>query len=122
MFKDYSGSFTAVNGRNRIRSSARKSPAVTGELFSATGLMQKTIGIMLLISLTLGISSTIWYGLRVRVALDQIGATRSDYTELLKENRQLIAKRDLMLSQEHMQKAARKLGLSSPAPDQLRYP
>jgi hypothetical protein len=122
MFKDYSGSFIMTNGRNRIRTSKRKSYAAATDFFPATKLMWKTIGAMVLVTLIIGISSTIWYGLQVQVALDQIGNKRTLNTKLHNENRLLLLQRDLMLSQEQMGAAAQKLGLRSPAKNQVRYP
>jgi len=84
--------------------------------------MWKTIGAMVLVTLIIGISSTIWYGLQVQVALDQIGNKRTLNTKLHNENRLLLLQRDLMLSQEQMGAAAQKLGLRSPAKNQVRYP
>ena len=122
MFKDYSGSFVMTNGRNKIRSAKRKSyPAATG-FFPATRLLWKTIGAMVLVTLVIGISSTIWYGLQVQVALDQIGDKRIVNNKLQDENRLLVAQRDLLLTQDQMEEAAKKLGLRSPAKDQVRYP
>ena len=122
MFKDYSGSFIMANGRNRIRTSKRKSSTATTELFPATKLLWKTIGAMLLVTVAIGISSTIWYGLQVQVALDQIGSNRSVNNQLLKEKRLMIVQRDLMLTHNQMETAAQKLGLRSPAENQIRYP
>jgi len=122
MFKDYSGSFIAVNGRNKIRASRRKSASITKEFMPTTKLMWKTVGAMLFVTLVIGISSTIWYGLQVQVALDQIGKSKTLNKTFQDENRLLIAQRDLMLTREKMEAAARKLGLQSPAKNQLRYP
>ncbi|UCD66172.1 MAG: hypothetical protein JSW69_00655 [Deltaproteobacteria bacterium] len=122
MFKDYSGSFIMVNGRNKIKPSKKKSTTSSKELFPTTKLMWKTIGAMLLVTLVIGISSTVWYGLQVQVALDQIGRNKAINNQLHNQNKLLIAQQDLMLSQEHMEEVAQKLGLSSPAKKQLRYP
>ena len=71
MFKDYSGSCLMVTGGNKIRSPRRKSFAAR-ELLPAARLLWKTVGAVLLATLVIGISSTIWYGLQIQVALDQI--------------------------------------------------
>jgi len=84
--------------------------------------MWKTLGAMLLITVVIGITSTIWYGWQVQLALNQIGGNKITNTELAGENRLLIAQRDLMLTQEYMKKAARRIGLYSPTKSQLRYP
>lgn len=122
MFKDYSGSFTMANSRNKIRTSRRKSCAASPELFPASKLMLKTIGAMLLVTLVLGISSTVWYGIQVRDALGQIGNNTAINKELRNKNRLLIAQRELMLTQDQMTAAAQKLGLRAPTNNQLRYP
>jgi uncharacterized protein HemX len=122
MFKDYSGSFIMANSKNRVRVSKRKSSAATKELFSATKLMWKTIGAMLLVTLVIGISSTVWYGLQVQVALDQIGEKKAANNELRDENKLLSAQRDLLLTQVHIEAAAKKIGLRAPAENQLRNP
>ena len=120
MIKDYSGGMILVSGRNKI-TAKRRSPTVPSELFPATRLMRKTLGAMILLTLFVGISSTIWYGLQVRVALGQIGSNMGINTELHNENKQLAAQRDLMLTPDHMKEAAQKLGLVSPTKNQLRY-
>ena len=122
MFKDYSGGIILVNGRNRIRSSPGKLSALPRELFSASNLMRKTIGALLLATLVIGIGSTVWYGLQVRMALDQIGSIKTVNSELHNRNRLLIAERRQILSENNMQETAAKLGLRSPLKNQLRYP
>jgi uncharacterized protein HemX len=122
MIKDYSGGFILANGRNKIKTSRKKSSAASTDLFHASKLMWKTISAMLLVTVIIGISSTIWYGLQVQVALDQIGSNRSANNQLQKEKRLLIVQRDLMLSQNQMETAAQKLGFRSPAKNQIRYP
>jgi len=122
MFKDYSDGFIALNGRNKIRSSRKKSVSIAKEFIPATKLMWKAIGAMLLVTLVIGISSTIWYGMQVQIALDQISQNKELNKTFQNENRLLIAQRDLMLTQEQMEAAARKLGLQTPAKNQLRYP
>ncbi|KPK00198.1 MAG: hypothetical protein AMJ60_02335 [Desulfobacterales bacterium SG8_35] len=122
MFKDFSGSFVIIKRRNKIRTSQRKYGALPKEFFPATKPVLNTIAAMLLVTLIIGISSTIWYGLQVQVALDQIGSSRATNNELHNENKLLLAQRDLLLTQDHIEAAAQKLGLKSPAKKQLRYP
>ena len=122
MFKDYSGSFMMTNAKNRVRVSKRKSSAATKERFPATKLMWKTIGAMLLVTLVIGISSTVWYGLQVQVALDQIGEKKAANNELRDENKLLSAQRSLLLTQVQIEAAAKKIGLRAPSENQLRNP
>jgi predicted RNA-binding protein (virulence factor B family) len=121
MYKDYSGSMIAVSGRNKIITSKRKNVSVSHELLPTTRVMWKTIGAMLLLTLVIGISSTIWYGLQVQVALDQIGSSAGINNELQNENKLLLAQRNLMLTTDHMRETAQKIGLVSPTENQLRY-
>jgi hypothetical protein len=122
MFRDYSGNFIMTKGRNKIKSTRKKSSPASRELLPASKLMWKTIGAMLLVTLIIGISSTIWYGLQVQVALDQIGSNRAINNELDTKKKLLIAKHDLMLTQNQMEAAAQKIGLQSPVENQIRYP
>ena len=117
IFKDYSGSYIVKNCRNRKKKVPRSS-----DLFSVTKLMRKTLGAMLFVTVVIGITSTIWYGWQVQLALDQIGRDKITNRELANENRLLVVKRDLMLTQEQMEKAAQKIGLHSPTKSQLRHP
>ena len=122
MVKDYSGSYVAKNGRNKKISHKKKAALKTEDFFSATKLMWKTLSAMLIVTVVIGITSTIWYGWQVQLALDQIGRETITNSELANENRLLVAQRDLMLTQDHMEKAAQQIGLYSPTKRQLRYP
>jgi hypothetical protein len=122
MIKDYSDSMILVSGRNRIITPKRKNVPVSRELFPATKFVWKTIGAMLLSTLIIGITSTIWYGLQVRVALDQIGNNMEINRKLYSEKKLLTAQRDLLLTPGNMKDSAYKLGLVSPVKNQLRYP
>lgn len=117
MVKDYSDSYKVKNCRNRKRK-ATKSKMI----FSATMLMWKTLGAMLLVTVIIGITSTVWYGWQVQLALDQIGRVTTTNSELADENRLLIAQHNLILTKDHMAKAAGKIGLHVPTKNQLRYP
>lgn len=123
MFKDYTGSFIEVKGRNRLKTAKNRKSAVASRLhFQVSGIMRKTIGAMLLLTLLLGISSTLWFGLQVRVALDEIGSYSARNRQLRNNKELLVVQRDLMLTRKHIEKEAQKLGLRPPAKNQLRYP
>ncbi|MBW2506728.1 MAG: hypothetical protein JRD19_06655 [Deltaproteobacteria bacterium] len=121
MFKDYSGGRIMISGRNKIITPRRKRSILTSELIPGTRLVWKTVSAMLLLTLVIGISSTVWYGLQVKVALDQIGRGKETNNTLYNENKLLVAQRDLMLTTDHMKEAAKKLRLVSPSENQLRY-
>jgi len=122
MVKDYSGNYAAINGRCKNIPHKKKTAARSRSFFSATRLIWKTLGIMLFVTVIIGISSTIWYGWQVQLALDQIGKYKTTNSELAKDNRLLIVQRDLMQSRDHMEKAAQEIELYSPTKSQLRYP
>ena len=122
MVNDYSGTYVAINCRNKKKSPPKKAATTSRDFFSVTMLMWKALGAMLLITVVIGITSTIWYGWQVQLALDQIGSNKITNTELASENRILIAQRDLILTQEHIEKAAGRIGLYFPTKSQLRYP
>lgn len=122
MINDYSGTYVAINCRNKKKSPNKKAAVTSRDLFSASKLMWKTIGAMLLVTVIIGITSTVWYGWQVQLALDQIGSNKITNTKLMNENRLLVAQRDLMMTRENMEKAAGRIGLHSPNKNQLRYP
>ncbi|MFC1827869.1 hypothetical protein ACFLZQ_08100 [Thermodesulfobacteriota bacterium] len=122
MVKDYSGSCITINGRYKKIPHKTKTTTKSRSFFSATRLMWKTLGTMLFVTVIIGISSTIWYGWQVQLALDQIGNYQVTNSELTRNNRLLIVQRDLIQGQDHMEKAAQKIGLYSPTKSQLRYP
>ena len=122
MFRDYSGTIAIENGRSKIRVPRRKTGSTSREFLSLKKLMWKTIGAMLLVTLAIGITSTIWYGWQIQMALDQIGSSKVSNNTMLNENRLLIVQRDLMLTQENMEEAAQKLGLGTPSKNQVRHP
>jgi hypothetical protein len=122
MVNDYSGSYVAINCRNKKISHHKRTTTKSRDFFSVTKLMWQTLGAMLFVTVVIGITSTMWYGLQVQLALDQIGSDKITNSQLTRDNKLLIVKRDLMLSQDQMEKAAQKIGLYSPTKSQLRYP
>jgi len=122
MYKDFSGSYVAVLGRNRRRPHKRKTTSAAKKFLPAAKPLWHVIGAMLLITLVIGVTSTIWYGWQVRSALDEIGQAKAVNGSLAAENKLLAVKRELMLSQEYMEEAARQQGLTLPSKNQLRYP
>ncbi len=122
MVKNYSTGFAVKNSRKKKAVRKNVSNSKSKEFFSATKLMWKSLGAMLLVTVVIGTTSSIWYGWQVQQALDQIGKGRIINIELTNENRLLVAQYDRMLTREHMEKAAEKIGLYTPTEKQLRYP
>ena len=122
MIKDYSGSFSAGIAKPKKKITKRKEASGSTNFLSFSKLMWKAIGAMLFVTLVVGISSTFWYGMQIQLALDQIGSSKSANQELTSLNLKLTNHRDMLLSQGHMAKTAKKLGLYPPTENQLRYP
>jgi hypothetical protein len=122
MYKDYARSYVAAIGKNRNKRRNKKTVSAPKNFLPAAKLMWHAVSAMLLITLAIGITSTIWYGWQVRSALDEMGQTKAVNANLTNDNKLLAVKRELMLSQEYMVDAAKKQGLSVPSKDQLRYP
>jgi uncharacterized protein HemX len=83
-------------------------------------LLLKTVGGMLLAVLTLGVGTSCWYGMQVRMALDEIGKSTLTKQELIIQQKALSTQRDILLQRENMEKAASKIGLYVPTKEQLR--
>jgi uncharacterized protein HemX len=122
MIKDYSGNFKTANTKNKKRTSKGKTNSRSNRLFSLTKMMWNTIGAMLLVTLVIGISSTFWYGWQIQMAWDDIGNSKAMNLELSNLTPQFTTQRDNLLSKNHMEKTARKLGLYPPTAEQIRYP
>ena len=122
MIKDYLGSYSVRKGNRKTKTIKRKKASGSQNFLSFSKLMWKAIGAILFITLAIGVSSTFWYGWQIQLALDEIGSTRTANQKLTSLNLQLTNHRDMLLSQEHMEKAAKKLGLYPPTKSQLRYP
>jgi len=122
MIRDYSGSYTVDRGSNKKKYVQRKKAVGSPSFLSFTKPMWKAIGAMLLVTLAITLSSTFWYGRQIRLALDEIGRSTAANQELTSLNLQLTNNRNILLSQGHMEKAAKKLGLYPPADNQIRYP
>lgn len=121
MLKDYSGGVALTGSRNRLRAPREKSATGAGYLFRPTRRMWETLGAMLLVTLVLGIGSSLWYSLQVQEALNQIGSSNAAGSKLQDVNRTLLAKRDFLLTRKQIVAAAQKLGLRPAAEKQLRY-
>jgi len=122
MIKDYSGSYSVGKSKQKKKTLKRKKASGSPDFLSLSKLMWKAIGALLFVTLVIGVSSTFWYGWQIQLALDEIGSTKSVNQKLTSLNLQLTNHRDMLLSQEHMEKAAKKLGLYPPTKSQLRYP
>ncbi len=121
MINDYAGHYfnTAIRKQHPVRrnSSYKKLLGVNG-----TWMMWKSIGVMLVMTMTIGITSTVWFGWQIKNSLSSIGIERTTQHNIVTENNQLAAKRDRLLVREQIEAAAKKLGLVTPTARQLRKP
>ena len=84
MYKDYSLGCVGTIGKNRNRKHKKKTLSAAKEFFPAIKLIWHAFGIMLLISLVIGVTSTVWYGWQVQSALDDIGQATSVKKNMLR--------------------------------------
>lgn len=120
MITDYSPRFSSVPVmRKQILQPKvyRKSQAAPG-----AWVMMKAVGLMVIVTLVLGVSSTFWYGWQIRSALNEIGDHQAVQKKLSAENKLLMAQRDRLMTRESIEAAAKKLGFYPPAPEQIRKP
>ena len=120
MISDFSNSYAPVfwntKKRTRQKISGKKNS------LSSSRLTLKAVGFMLGITVMAGVSSTLWYGWQIRIALDDIGKNQVVSQELVVQNRQLVSLRDNHTSQETIIAKAGKIGLYPPTKAQLRRP
>ena len=88
---------------------------------SSAGLMLwKSVGVLLVIALMAGVSTSLWFGSQIRTALDDIGRGRELHAELVAQNRELLAQKDRLLARSHIEAAAKGMGLHPPNNGQTR--
>ena len=85
-------------------------------------MLWKTVGALIIVSLIVGVASTLWFGNRIRTALDDIGKGKEIHTELISRNNELQARRGQLLDRAHIEAVAKGLGLYPPAAGQKRTP
>jgi len=85
-------------------------------------MLWKTVGALIVIVLILGVASTLWFGNRIRTALDDIGEAKEIHTELLSRNNELQDRKSQLLDRAHIEAVAKGLGLYPPAVGQTRTP
>ena len=121
MINDYAGHYftTAILKQHPVRRNASYRKLLG---FNGTWMMWKSIGVMLVITMTIGVTSTVWFGWQIKTSLSNIGIERTIQHKITTENKQLAATRDRLLVREQIEAAAKKLGLFSPTARQLRRP
>ncbi|OGQ99114.1 MAG: hypothetical protein A2521_00670 [Deltaproteobacteria bacterium RIFOXYD12_FULL_57_12] len=121
MINDYYVSFSSTTVDKfycnpRQKAANRMQPATGHQFFL------KAIGVLVVLTLVTGVASTMVYGQRVRIALDEIGRQSTLSLAQTNQHQTLLAERDRLLSRAHVEKAAKKLGLFPPTTAQIRRP
>jgi len=85
-------------------------------------MLWKTVGMLIIVSLIIGVASTLWFGNRIRTALDDIGEAKEIQIQLVNRNKELQTKRSQLLDRTHIEAVAKGLGLYPPTAGQKRTP
>ena len=113
MINNYTNRCVATGWYNhapRQRIFARRNRRTSG----AGIMLWKSVGVLLVIALMAGVSTSLWFGSQIRTALDDIGRGRELHAELVAQNRELLAKKDQLLARSHIETAAKRMGLHPP--------
>jgi hypothetical protein len=83
-------------------------------------MLWRSVGAAILVVLIIGVASTLWFGNRIRTALDEIGKAKEIHTELISRNDELQTRKGRLLDRAHIEAVAKKLGLYPPGDGQKR--
>lgn len=89
---------------------------------SVSRAMLKTTGAMVILSLLIGIVTTVWFGQQLKTSLDAIGKNSTVRDDFLARKEKLTDQRDLLISRVRIEAAAKKLGLFPPTENQIHKP
>jgi hypothetical protein len=109
---------TAWKGAQRQRTFSKKNH----RSFWSGIILQRCAGILIIITLTIGVTSTLWFGMQIQTALDEIGKVREVKFHLAEQNNALKIDKIKMLSRSRIETAAKGLGLQAPTAGQIRTP
>jgi len=119
MINDYTDRCVATGWHNhthRQRIFAKKN-----RRHSTAGLvLWKSVGVLLVIALLAGVTSSLWFGRQIRTALDDIGRGREIHAALISQNRELLAQKNRLLARSHVETVAKGIGLYPPKASQRR--
>jgi len=72
--------------------------------------------------MAVSVAASLWFGWRIDKELGELSRNRQEVIEETEANRELLAKRDGLLSRESIAKKAAVLGLFPPTDEQIRTP
>jgi hypothetical protein len=84
--------------------------------------LRRCAGGLVIITLTIGVSSTWWVGKKIQTALDEIGGNKELHAISVAKHEELLAARTLLLSRDYIARVAKDLGLFPPSTKQMRTP
>jgi hypothetical protein len=121
MINDYAG-YCATVGESKMHHLAGRATARNSLTIPASGLFKKAASVVVALSLLLGLSSTLWYSMRINEALDTIGQNKATLQKLTLEETALANQRNRLQTPDAVRHAAAKLGLFPPGDRQIRTP
>ncbi|HIJ79355.1 MAG: hypothetical protein OEY01_10375 [Desulfobulbaceae bacterium] len=113
--RDYSHRYSPVVGNNK-RGSGRQS------MGGGNGKALKVVGVVAVAALLVGLISSVWFGLALRVSLGELAKGNHEERELLAKNEMLVEQRDRIMEPQKIEEAAKALGLYPPTKKQIRRP
>ncbi|MDH4320298.1 MAG: hypothetical protein OEV73_02250 [Desulfobulbaceae bacterium] len=116
MLKDYSGRYSSVGRRQKVR---RRGGAVVR---TDSGMLWKAIGVFASFAAVVGVAASLWLGWQIDSGLGELGTVRELRQEATLRNKTLLARRDGLHSREQVAASAARLGLYAPAAQQVRKP
>jgi hypothetical protein len=85
-------------------------------------ILQRIAGVLIVITLALGVISALWFGKNIQTALQEIDNGKKIQSVLTIENSDLTTQRNQLLAQNNIEFMAQKIGLYPPSAKQVRTP
>ena len=85
-------------------------------------ILQRVAGVLIVITVALGVISALWFGKNIQAALLDIDRGVEIRSVLTIENSDLMTQRDQLLAQNNIEFMAQKIGLYPPSARQIQTP
>jgi hypothetical protein len=82
--------------------------------------MGRTIGVVIMLAVGVGVVASLWFGYRINSTLDQISMQQEKLERTKERSIQLQLRQEELLSLEIIQEAVRGRGLYPPTPEQIK--
>ena len=83
-------------------------------------LLQRIAGVLIIITLALGVISALWFGKNIQTALHEIDQGKKVRTLLTLENSTLATERNQLLARSNVELMAQEIGFYPPSAKQIR--